>query len=67
MVLKRLKLHKVFDGVARTFSDTQAWVLEGGQDFENFSKKGYLLSFECGKKTNFPIFGPPTKTFGKIH
>jgi len=33
MVLKGLKLHQVFDGVARTLSDTQVWVLEGGQEF----------------------------------
>jgi len=50
MVLKRLKLHQVFDGVARTFYDTQVWVSEGGKEFENFSEKGYFPSFECGKK-----------------
>jgi len=36
----------MFNGVARTFSYTQAWVPEGGQEFENFSKKGCFLSFE---------------------
>jgi len=45
MVLKRLKLHQVFIGVAPIFSDTQPWVLEGGKEFKNFSKKGYYLSF----------------------
>jgi len=29
-VLKRLKLHKFFNGVAQTFSYTQAWVSERG-------------------------------------
>jgi len=48
-VLKRLKLHQVFDGVAWTFSDPQAWVSEGEQEFQNFCKKGYFLSFECSK------------------
>jgi len=46
MVLKRLKLHKLFNGVAPSFSYTQAWVLEGGQQFENFSKKCCFLSFD---------------------
>jgi len=46
MVLKRLKLHQFFHGVARTFSYTQAWVSEEGQEFENFSKKCCFLNFE---------------------
>jgi len=46
MVLKRLKLHQLFIGVTRTFSDTQAWVLKWGHEFENFSKKGSFLSCE---------------------
>jgi len=46
MVLKCLKLHQFFNGVARTFSYTQAWLSEGGQEFENFSKKTCILSFE---------------------
>jgi len=51
MVLKRFKLHQFFNGVAQflivsTFSYTQAWVLEGGQVFENSSKKGCFRSFE---------------------
>jgi len=41
-----LKLHQFFNGVALTFSYTQAWVSEGGKEFENFSKKGCFLSFE---------------------
>jgi len=45
MVLKRFKLLQFLNGVARTFSDTQAWVSEGGQGFENFSKNGCFLSF----------------------
>jgi len=30
MVLRRLKLHQFFNGMAQTFSYTQAWVSEGG-------------------------------------
>jgi len=67
MALKRLKLHQVFDGAARTFSDTQVWVSEGGQEFENLSKKGYFLCFECNKNQISPLFAPSRKTFGKIH
>jgi len=33
-------------------------------DFENFSKKGCLLSFEWGK-TNFSTFVPRLEKFGK--
>jgi len=62
-----LKLHQVFDGVTRNFSDPQAWVSEGGQEFENFSKKGYFLRFECSKKHISPLLALPRKTFGKIH
>jgi len=65
-VLKRSTLHQFFDGVARTFFYTQAWVSEGGQAFENFSKQGCFLSFDR-KKTNFTTFGSPRKSFGKIH
>jgi len=64
MVLKRFKLHQFFNGVARTFSYTQAWVSEGGQEFENFSKKGYFLV--SSGKTKFHHFGPPLKNFWKI-
>jgi len=46
MALKSLKLHQFFHGVARTFSNTQAWVSVWGQEFENFSKKGCFLNFE---------------------
>jgi len=31
--------------MALTFSYTQAWVSEGGQELKNFSKKGCFLSF----------------------
>jgi len=43
MVVKRLKLHQVFDGVARTFSDPQAWVSEGGRIFKFSAKKAIFL------------------------
>jgi len=54
-----LKLHQVFDGAARKFSNPQAWISEGGQEFENFSKKGYSLGFECGKNRISPLLAPP--------
>jgi len=66
MVLKRLKLHEVFDGVTRTFSEPQAWVLEGGQEFQNFCKKGSFLSFECSTNQISPLLAPLEK-LGKIH
>jgi len=64
MVLKRLKLHQFFNGVARTVSYIQAPVLEGGQEFENVSKKGCCLSFEW-YKPNFTTFAPPKTNFWK--
>jgi len=58
MVSKQVKLHQFFNGVARTFSYTQAWMWEEEQEFKNFSKKGFFLSFEW-YKTNFTTFGCP--------
>jgi len=34
-----LKLHQVFEGVARNFSDSQAWVSEGGEIVWKFQHK----------------------------
>jgi len=67
MVLKRLKLPQIFNVVARNFSYTQAWVLEVGDKFENFSKKAVFLV--SSGKNKFHHCWPPnsTKTFGKIH
>jgi len=66
-VLKRLKLHRFFSGVARTFSYTQAWVSEEGQEFENFSNKA-VCSVSSDKKKISPLLGPhPRKMFDKIH
>jgi len=53
--VKTLQITPIFNGVARTFSYTQAWVSEGGQEFEKFSKKDCFLSFEW-QKTNFTTF-----------
>jgi len=61
-----LKLHQVFDGEARNFSDPQAWVSEGGQEF-HFSKKRLFSQFRVRWKPNFTTFVPHTKTFGNIH
>jgi len=41
-MLKRLQLHQLFNGWHELFS-TQAWVSDGGQEFENFSKKAIFL------------------------
>ena len=43
MVLKRLKSHRFCNGVARTFSYTQAWVSERGRDLKISSKKTLFL------------------------
>jgi len=34
-------LHQFFNGVALTFSYTQAWTSEEGKEFENFSKETF--------------------------
>jgi len=52
--------------VARIFSYTQAWVSEGGQEFENFSKNLVFL-VSSGKNQISPLMAPPKKTYGKIH
>jgi len=57
MVLKRLKLHQFFNGVAQTFSYTKAWVSERGQEFEIFSKKAVFL-VSSGKKQISPLLTP---------
>jgi len=44
--VKTLAITPIFNGAARTFSYPQAWVSEGGKEFENFSKKGRFLSFD---------------------
>jgi len=56
--VKRLKLHQLFDGAARTFSDPQAWVWEGEQEFENFSKQAIFLVLR-EVKPYFSTFGLP--------
>jgi len=38
-VSKRLKLHQLFNGVARTFSYTQACVSEGGRNLKIAAKR----------------------------
>jgi len=52
--------------VAQTFSYTQTWVAEGGQEFEIFSKKAVFL-VSSGKKQISPLSALPRKTFGKSH
>jgi len=42
-VVKTLAITAIFNGVAQTISYTQAWMSEGGQEFENFSKKVVFL------------------------
>jgi len=43
MVLKRLKLHQFFSGVAQTFSYTKAWVLQGAMNLKISAKKAVSL------------------------
>jgi len=62
--LKRFKLHQFFNGVERTFSYTQAWVSEGGQEFEKISAKKVVFLVSSSKKTNFTTFDSFRKTFG---
>ena len=59
MVLKRLKLHQFFHGVARTFSYTQEWVSEGGHEFKNF-RKNVVFLVSSGKNKLSPLLPPPT-------
>jgi len=58
MVFKRLKIHQFFNAVARTFSYTQAWVLEGRQELKNFSKKDVFLVFRGKKKQLSSLLAP---------
>jgi len=65
--VETLEIHQFFSRVARTFSYTQAWVPEGGNQFENFRKKAVFL-VSSGKKRISPLLPPiPRKMFGKIH
>jgi len=66
MVLKRSKLHQ-FLMVWHELLTTQAWVSEGWQEFENFSKK-VVFSVSSDKKQISPLLvHPHRKTFGKIY
>jgi len=64
--VKTLELHQLFNDVARNFAYTQAWVTEGAQEFEIFSKKAVFLVVS-GKNQISPLLAAPRKTFGKIH
>jgi len=64
-VLKRSKLHQFFNGVTRTFSCTQAWVLEGDRKLK-FSAKKVVFLVSSGKKQISPLLPPQRKTFRKI-
>jgi len=66
MVLERLKLRQLFNGVARTFSYTQAWGRKGSRNLQISAKKAVFL-FSSGKKQISPLLAPSRKTFGKIH
>ena len=54
MVFKRLKLHQLFNGIARTFSYTQACVSEGSRNLKPSEKKAVFLVV-CGKKQISPL------------
>jgi len=65
MVLKRFENTPIFNGVARTFSYTHAWVSEEGQEFENFNKKAVFSVSSVNNQISLLL--APRKTFGKIH
>jgi len=50
--------------VARIFSYTQAWVSEGGQEFENFSKN-FVFLVSSGKNQISPLMPPLKKLMEK--
>jgi len=56
MVLKRFKLHQVFDGVARTFSDPH--YRKGSKNSKISAKKATFL-VSSAVKTKFQHFWPP--------
>jgi len=62
MILIRLKSHQLFNGVARTFSYTQAWASEEEAGISKFSQKSRFRSSEW-QKTNFTTFIPFCKNF----
>jgi len=57
MALKRLKLHQLFNGVARTFSYTQTWVSEGDRNLKISAKKAVFLVVS-GKNQISQLFAP---------
>jgi len=60
MVLKRLKLPKFFNGVARTFSYTQAYGCRKRGRNLKFSVK-MLFSISSGKNQISPLLAPVEK------
>jgi len=63
MVLKRLKLHQLFDGWHELFS-TQAWVSEGGRNLKISAKKAVFLVVS-GEKKIPPLLAPLEKLLKK--
>jgi len=61
---KTLEITPIFNGVTRTFSYTQAWMSEGGQEFENFNKTVCFLS-SSGKTKISPFLAPLEKRLEK--
>jgi len=55
MVLKRLKLHQFFHGVARMFFYTQAWMSKGGRNLKISAKRAVFLVLS-GKKQISPLW-----------
>ena len=62
--VETLEITPIFNGVARTFSYTQAWVSEWCSNLKISAKKGCFLSFEW-QKTNFTTFGQHLKNILK--
>jgi len=62
--VKTLQITPICNGVVRTFSYTQAWLSEGGPEFEHFSKKALFL-VSSGKKQISPLSAPLEKLLEK--
>jgi len=66
MVLKRLKLHQFFNGVARTFPTHKHGCRKRGKNLKIAAKMAVALVSSVKNQIS-PLLPPPRKTFGKIH
>jgi len=66
MVLKRLKLHQLFDGWHELFPTHKHGCRKEDRNLKNSAKKDVFLVVS-GKKQISPLLSPLKKTFEKIH